>query len=77
MARCTDESARALIQRWYDLYGGSTVPDIYAQQEMIALDFDTEEFLGIESQYKGTPTPRKQCQRSPEGCAFPKCECVK
>ena len=50
--------AKALLQRWYDLYGGSTLEirakypeDKYAQGEMSVLDKDTEKFLGIESQY--------------------------
>lgn len=37
--------ARALLQRWWDLYGGSTCNEKMAQADMEALDKDTEAFL--------------------------------
>ena len=41
--------AEALLHWWYQVYGGSTVEDHYGQQEMTALDHDTETFLRLKS----------------------------
>ena len=61
LAQRAEVDATNLLQRWYDLYGGSTMEirekypeDKYAQGEMATLDKDTEQFLGIESQYQRT-----------------------
>ena len=58
LAEVGTPDAKALLQRWYDLYGGSKLTirdkypeDKYAQAEMDELDRDTEKALGIASQY--------------------------